>query len=86
MDDETIKKYAYVIISQYRIKTIKSLSGDVKIPSKIAKESGIRINHVSNVLSDLKTEGIAECVNEEAKKGRMYRLTDLGEEIARNLD
>lgn len=31
---------------------MKSLDGDVKIPTVIAKDSDIRTNHISKVLSD----------------------------------
>ena len=41
---------------------------------------------MSNVLRDLKQNGVVECINEEVRRGRLYRLTDLGEEIAENLD
>ena len=81
MDDETLKTYAYVNISSYRVKTVKALQNDIKTPTKIAADTGIRTNHISKVLSELKESGVAECVNEEAKKGRLYRLTDLGKEI-----
>jgi hypothetical protein len=37
-------------------------------------------------LGELKNAGIAECINEEYRKGRLYRLTSLGEEIAKNLE
>ena len=47
----------------------------------IAEEVGLRTNHVSNVLKELKKEGIVVCLNEEAKKGRLYKNTDLGIEI-----
>lgn len=59
---------------------------DVKMPSQIAKETGIRPNHISKVLRELKDSGVAECINEEAKRGRLYRLTDMGEDIRKNLD
>ena len=77
---------AYVNISSYRAKTVKSLKDEVKIPTQIAKDAGIRPNHISKVLSELKAQGIAECINEEARKGRLYRLTDLGDEIVDKLD
>lgn len=40
MDDETLKKFAYVNISSYRVKTMKALKDDVKTPTNIAKEAG----------------------------------------------
>ena len=86
MDDKTLTKYAYISISTYRIKTLKALKGcEVKTPTNIANDAGIRPNHISKVLKELKEVGVAECINEEAKKGRLYRLTDLGGEIADNL-
>ena len=85
IDDETLKTYAYVNISSYRVKTVKALKDDVKTPTKIAEDTGIRKNHISKVLKELKTSGVAECINEEVKKGRLYRLTDVGDEIANKL-
>lgn len=87
LDDETLKKLAYVSVSTYRVKAMKSLQdGEVKIPTVIAREAGIRSNHISKVLTELKDIGAAECINEEARKGRLYRLTELGEEISENLE
>ena len=85
MDDEMLKKISYVNISSYRAKTVKSLQGDVKIPTKIAEDTGILPNHMSKVLKELKDAGIAECINPEVRKGRLYRLTGTGETIADNL-
>ena len=42
------------LYSKYRTKVIKSLEEDVKIPTAIANDSGIRTNYISNVLSELK--------------------------------
>lgn len=85
MDDEMLKKISYVNISSYRAKTVKSLQGDVKIPTKIAEDTGILPNHMSKVLKELKDAGIAECINPEVRKGRLYRLTGTRETIADNL-
>lgn len=85
MDDEKLKIYAYVNISSYRVKTVKALKDDVKTPTKIAEDTGIRKNHISKVLKELKTSGVAECINEDFRKGRLYRLTSLGDEIVKKL-
>lgn len=45
-DDELLKLTSYVQISKYREKTLKSIRNDVKIPTKIVKDSGIRTNHI----------------------------------------
>lgn len=86
MDDETLKTYAYVNISSYRVRAVKSLEDEIKTPSKIAEDTDIRVNHISKVLRELKESGVAECINEEAHKGRLYRLTSVGEEIVKKLD
>ena len=65
---------------------MKALENETKIPTQIAKDAEIRTNHISKVLKELKSEGIAECINEEQRKGRLYRLTDVGDEIVKNLD
>ena len=86
IDDETLKKLAYVNISSYRVRTVKALKDDVKIPTVIAHDAEILPNHVSKVLKELKEAGIAECINPEVRKGRLYRLTSLGNEIGEHLD
>ena len=86
MDDETLKTYAYITISSYRSRTMKALENDIKTPNKIAEDSEILPNHISKVLRELKESGVAECINEDAKKGRLYRLTSFGEEIVKILD
>ena len=65
---------------------MKALEGDVKIPSVIAKDSGIKTNHISKILSELKVHELVECINPEVRKGRLYRLTDKGDVILNNLE
>ena len=85
LTDEMLSEISYVEISSYRAKVMKSLDGDVKIPSQIAKDSDIRVNHISKVLSELKAHELIECINPEVRKGRLYRLTDKGEDVVKNL-
>ena len=85
LSDELLKEMSYVKISQYRTKVMKSLDGEVKIPTAIAKDSEIRPNHISKVLTELKAHELVECINPEVRKGRLYRLTDKGETVTKNL-
>ena len=85
LSDEMLTEISYVQISKYREKVMKSLEGEVKIPSQIAKDSDIRVNHISKVLAELKAHDLVECINPEVRKGRLYRHTDKGEEIVKNL-
>lgn len=72
----------YVKRSQYRLKVMKSLDGEAKIPSEIARDTEIYQNHISNVLKQLKEHELIECINPEVRKGRLYRLTDKGEKVS----
>jgi DNA-binding MarR family transcriptional regulator len=78
MDDDVVK---YVRKSTYRTRTIKVLDGTVLMPKEIAEDSGILQNHISNVLRELKEKNLVECLNPKMKKGRLYRLTEDGQEI-----
>ena len=86
LSDEILIEMSYLNISQYRTKVMKSLDGEVLIPSQIAKNSGIRTNHISKVLGELREHELVECINPEVRKGRLYRLTEKGEDIVGNLE
>ena len=85
LSDEMLTEISYVNISKYRTKVMKTLDGEVLIHSQIARNSGIRTNHISKVLSELKAHELVECINPEVRKGRLYRLTDKGEELVENI-
>lgn len=86
LSDELLTEISYVKISSYRTRVMKSLEDDVKIPTVVAKDSEIRSNHISKVLSELKAHELVECINPEARKGRLYRLTDRGKDIVKNME
>ena len=86
LSDEMLKEIGYVQISQYRTKVMKALEDDVKIPSKIAEDSEIRQNHISKVLAELKAHELVECINPEVRKGRLYRLTEKGKTVSKNIN
>ena len=86
LSDEMLTEISYVNISKYRTKAIKSLEESPKIPSVIARDSEIRTNHISKVLGELKEHELVECINPEVRKGRLYRLTDKGDILVKNLE
>ena len=86
LSDEMLIEYGYVTSSAYRTKVLKSLDGDTKMPSQIARDSDIKQNHISNVLNQLKKRELVECINPEVRKGRLYRLTDKGDELVKNME
>jgi len=86
LSDEMLTEISYVKISSYRKRVMKSLEDDVKMPSEIARDAEIRQNHISKVLSELKARDLVECINPEVRKGRLYRHTDKGEIVSKNLE
>ncbi len=79
-------KINYVNKSTYRTKVLKSLDTDVKMPREIAADCDILPNHISNVLRQLKEKDIVECINPEVKKGRLYRLSEDGLKVLKELE
>ncbi len=87
MDNTDIYKIlGYVKISPYRTNTLKSIGNKLKMPSEIAKDLNLKTSQVSSALSDLKDKNLVVCVNEEVRKGRLYKCTDLGLKILSELD
>ena len=82
MNDETVD---FVKRSSYRQNVLKSLEDNVLMPKEIAERSNIKTNHVSKVLAELKSKELIEIINPEVRKGRLYRLTDIGDEIVKKL-
>ena len=65
---------------------MKSLDGEVKIPSEIANDTEIFQNHISNTLRQLKEHKLIECITPEVRKGRLYRLTEKGKTVSKNIN
>ena len=79
-----LEELSFVKASSYRKKVLKSL-GHPKTPTQIADELKIHRNNISNTLKELKQYGLVECINPEVRKGKLYRLTDKGEKISKNI-
>lgn len=71
----------YVISSKYRVAVLRNLSSGPATPTTIAEESDLGITHISRALRRLEDRDIVELiVPEEQQKGRLYALTQKGEE------
>jgi predicted transcriptional regulator len=87
MEQRVIKGVSKMKTSSYRVKILKSLEGKKYLtPSEISKETGIRLNHISNFLKDLKDDKLLICLNETEKRGRLYALTELGKEVIKEYE
>lgn len=81
MDKNTVNLLSFVRSSKYRSKILVFIDDDVKIPSDIAKEINLSNTHTSKYLKSLKEKELIKCLNEEAKRGRLYKLTEKGKSI-----
>lgn len=83
---DDIKLLSFVKISKNRVKVVKTLENEMLFPSQIAKKVNLRVSQVSSLLKGLKENQLVECINEESKIGRFYRLTEKGKEILKYLE
>ena len=79
------KEIEYVKRSKHRTMAMKSLMEDIKTPSEITRDTGKALANASAPLMQLRERGLVECINPEAAKGRLYRLTEKGEKVAEKL-
>ncbi len=86
MNIELIIEEQYVKNSTYRVKAIKAIGPNTKTPTQISADSNILTNHISKTLGELKDKNMIECINEDARKGRLYRLTKKGHQIYKDLN
>lgn len=86
MDKEMYELLGFVKVSRHRTNTLKSIGTELKIPSQIAKELNVKTSQVSSALMDLKNKNLVICVNEEVRKGRLYKCTPLGLKILKILN
>ena len=82
-----IKGISLLKNSEYRKRILKSLV-DVNYltPSEISEKTKIRLNHVSNFLKDLRENKLAVCLNDEEKRGRLYKITKLGKKVIEDFE
>lgn len=81
MDEKLINGISLIKSSSNRHKILNTIGNDIKSPAEISKQTKIRLNHVSMYLSEMKQGGLVECLNENARKGRLYHLTELGKNV-----
>lgn len=76
MDDDQWSLIGYIISSKYRRKILFYLKAQFATPKQISSATDISINHVSNILISLKKMNLVLCKNPDAKRGRIYILTE----------
>ena len=85
MNKETINLLSYVRRSKHREKILLAFDNNVLMPSDISKKTDMRPTHVSRALKDLKGCHLVECLNEKETRGRLFEITDMGNEILKEI-
>ena len=85
MEKNLLDAYSSIISSEVKIGIVLVLHNKTLTPKRISQLTNKRINHISTYLTQLKKNNTVICLNEEVKKGRLYKLTDLGNKIAAEL-
>lgn len=77
----------FVISSRYRKLVIHELSESPSTPSQIAERTDAVMPSISHALSELSDKDCVELlVDEDRQKGRVYGLTETGEEVWNDLE
>lgn len=81
MTDRAAADAGYVKGSKHRMAVMRRLAESPAIPKDIKRDTDRPYSRVSDALDDLRSEGLVELlVPEEQQKGRLYGLTDRGED------
>jgi DNA-binding HxlR family transcriptional regulator len=85
MDKNIARLLGYVKASKYRIEILRKINTGTFTPTEIANSTKINKGHVSRSLNELTEKKLVECANEEARKGRIYLISNLGKKIINEL-
>jgi len=87
--ESTLDDVSYIVASDYRLAVVESLNEGMATPSTICEFHGgreeIALAHVSRALGQLKDKGMVDLlVPEDTQKGRIYGLTEQGQEATKH--
>ncbi|AUG48531.1 transcriptional regulator [Haloarcula taiwanensis] len=80
-----VEEYSWVKASDYRENILLAMEEKPRTPKELSEMTGYYLSHVSNVLSDLDSHGLAECITPEKKKGRLWTATEKGDRLIEDL-
>lgn len=79
------EELGWIKASQYRQDILIELDNKPKTPKDISQNTDYYLSHVSKTLKELSEHDLVECVTPDRRKGRLYKITEEGEEIAGEL-
>ncbi len=73
---------SYVIRSPHRTDVLGRLAQGNAIPAQIREDTGQEYSRITDAVNSLRDRGLVELlVPDDTKRGRMYGITDRGEEV-----
>lgn len=82
VQDRIWSDFSFVASSRYREKVLSALAQAPMLPNQIAKETQIRLSHISRALRELSDRELIECLTPAAKgPGRLYAITKTGSHL-----
>ncbi len=81
MESDIVPVLGFIKASRYRFDILNALYTNPHTPSELANITKINKGHVSRTLKELTDHKLAKCGNQEAKKGRIYLITPLGQRV-----
>ncbi|MEM3086944.1 MAG: MarR family transcriptional regulator [Halobacteria archaeon] len=82
---ENWDKVSFVLRGPTRSKALRALDSP-KTPTQLARELKIDRPSASRTLLQLEEEGLVACLTPDARKGRLYRRTALGNRVLKHAD
>lgn len=78
--------FSYVVSSSYRERVLSALAARPMLPAQLAKETQVRIFHVSRALRELSDRRLVACLTPELRsRGRLYGLTQEGSHLLQQI-
>lgn len=81
---EVLDKLSYILASSQREKVLAAVIPGPKTPALLAKQTSLRLPHVSRALTQLVKAGLVACVGGE-RRGKLYAASELGHAVFNEL-
>lgn len=78
------KNYSFVVRSGHRRRVFDALDKP-KTPTQLAKELGIDLGYVSNIILSLLDRKLIECLNSDEKRHRLYIRSKKGRDLFKDI-
>ncbi|GLI11121.1 hypothetical protein MARBORIA2_02110 [Methanobrevibacter arboriphilus] len=75
---EFYKEISFLKAGKYRILVISDINNKFKTPTDISKSLKIPMRETSRALKELRDHKMVEVLDDDVKKGRLYKLTSKG--------